>query len=120
MEMREIRSLIALAERGSILGAAEKCNLSPAAVHKHLKTLEAELGVRLYAIRQGQLGLTEAGAIALPFMKEILLNHQSVFKAIHEWQNANRGLVRIGAGPSFSTYLLPPDHKAISPAVSGR
>jgi DNA-binding transcriptional LysR family regulator len=108
MELREIKSLVALDEHGSIREAAKNCNISPAAVHKHLKTLESELGVRLYEKQNGRLTLTEAGRIALPFGKEMLLHHDSAFTAITEWKDGGRGAVRVGAGPSFSSYLLPP------------
>ncbi len=108
MELRHIKSLLALEECGSIREAAKNCSISPAAVHKHLKTLEGELGVRLYEKQGGRLVLTEAGRIALPFAKEMLLHHDSAFTAITEWKEGGRGAVRVGAGPSFSSYLLPP------------
>jgi DNA-binding transcriptional LysR family regulator len=44
----------------------------------------------------------------LPFAKEIFLHHSATFAAIAEWKDGGMGRVRIGAGPSFSSYLLPP------------
>lgn len=108
MELRHIKSLLALEEYGSIREAAKNCYISPAALHKHLKTLESELAVKLYEKQGGRLVLTEAGRIALPFAKEMLLHHDSAFTAITEWKDGSRGAVRVGAGPSFSSYLLPP------------
>ena len=99
---------MALSEHGSIREAARNCHISPAAVHKHLKTLEGELGVKLYEKREGRLALTEAGRIALPYVKEMLLHHDAAVHAIGEWKNGERGAVRVGAGPSFSSYVLPP------------
>jgi DNA-binding transcriptional LysR family regulator len=107
MELREIRSLVALAETGSILAASDRRHLSPAAVHKHLKTLEREMGVRLYEKSQGGLALTQAGRLVLPHAKEILMQHEAAFAVVGEWREAKRGLVRVGAGPTFSTHLLP-------------
>jgi DNA-binding transcriptional LysR family regulator len=107
MEMREIRSFVLLAEAGSIQEAAERAHLSPAAVHKHLKTLEHEFDAQLYAKQQGRLLLTDAGKTLLPFMKEILRNKESASIALKEWRDSDAGLVRVGAGPAFSTYLLP-------------
>jgi DNA-binding transcriptional LysR family regulator len=46
MELREMKSIVALAECGSIHEASALCHLSPAAIHKHLKTLESEFGSR--------------------------------------------------------------------------
>lgn len=107
MEMREIRSLVVLAECGTIQETAEKCNLSPPAVHKHLKALEDEFAVRIYAKRGGRLALTDAGRLLLPFAREILAQREAAATALYEWRDARRGVVRVGAGPSFSSYLLP-------------
>jgi DNA-binding transcriptional LysR family regulator len=107
MELREMKSLIALSECGSIRDAGLRCNLCPAAIHKHLKTLESDFGVPIYVKRNGSLVLTEAGQILLPFLREILLRHESAFLAMEEWKDAKRGMVRVGAGPTFSSYLLP-------------
>lgn len=98
---------MALHECGSIREAAQKCNISPAAVHKHLKIIEHEMDVRIYEKRGGSLRLTEAGRVVLPFAKEIFLHHDAAFAAIAEWKDGGLGRVRIGAGPSFSSYLLP-------------
>ena len=102
-----MKSLIALAECGSIREAGVQCNLSPAAIHKHLKTLEREFAVQIYKKEHGRLDLTEAGQLLLPFLKDILLHYESAFTAVGEWKDARRGLVRVGAGPTFSSYLLP-------------
>ena len=102
-----MKSLVALAECGSIREASLACNLSPAAIHKHLKTLEYEFGVQIYKKRHGRLVVTEAGQNLLPFLREILLRYESAFTAMGEWKGAKRGLVRVGAGPTFSSDLLP-------------
>ena len=107
MELREMKSLIALSECGSIREASRRCNLSSAAIHKHLKTLESEFGVPVYSKKNGRLVLTEAGQVLLPFVREILLRYGAAFVALEEWKGAKRGSVRIGAGPAFSSYLLP-------------
>jgi DNA-binding transcriptional LysR family regulator len=107
VELREFRSLVALAETGSILQAAQRCHLSPAAVHKHLKTLEGELGVRLYTKGVGRLVLTPAGEMLLPHARDILIQQEAARTALTEWKEGSRGRVRVGAGPSFSSHLLP-------------
>lgn len=107
MEMREIWSFVLLDRGGSIQEAAENARLSPAAVHKHLKTLEQEFNAQLYTKQHGALVLTDAGKTLLPFMKEILRQKESAATALKEWRDSGRGLVRVGAGPTFSSYLLP-------------
>jgi DNA-binding transcriptional LysR family regulator len=107
MELRELKSLLALHQHGSIREAAKSCNISPAAVHKHLKTLEEQFGLRLYNKKNGRLHLTEGGLVALPFARDILLHYDAAFAAIEEWKGGRTGTVRVGAGPTFSICMLP-------------
>ena len=81
--------------------------LEPPAVHKHLKTIGDEIGVRIYAKRGGRLELTDAGRLLLPFARGILVQHEAAAAAVKEWRDARRGVVRVGGGPSFSSYLPP-------------
>jgi DNA-binding transcriptional LysR family regulator len=57
---------------GSLAAAAEKRGLSPSMVGKHLRGLEARLGVRLLQRTTRQQRLTEAGALFLERCREIL------------------------------------------------
>lgn len=100
MELKELRSLIALSELGSISRVAERLHLSPPAIHKQLKTLEEELGVMLYERVGKELRLAQAASILLPYMQEILVQYDSAFSALEEWKGLKQGMVRIGAGPS--------------------
>ena len=107
MEFRELRSLVALADLGGIARAAEKLHLSAPAIHKQLKLLEAELGVQLYEKLGRRLRLTQAAEILLPYSRDLIAEHDAVIAAIAEWKGLERGIVRIGAGPASSVYLLP-------------
>ena len=105
VELRELRSLVVLAEVGSISLTADRLHLSPAAIHKQLKILEGELGVRLYEKVGRRLQLTQAAEVLLPYLKDLLAQYDSALSAIEEWKGMKRGLVRIGTGPS--SYVLP-------------
>ncbi len=105
VELKELRSLIALSELGSISLVADHVHLSPPAVHKQLKTLEGELGVLLYEKAGKQLQLTQAAKILLPHIKELLAHYGFALEVLDEWKGLKRGLVRIGTGPS--SYVLP-------------
>ncbi len=119
MELKELRSLVALSDLGSITRTAEKLHLSPAAIHKQLKVLEGELGVKLYEKMGRGLQLTQAAEILLPYLKEVLAQHDAALSALAEWKGVKRGLVRIGAGPAMSSYILPPLMKKFRRAFPG-
>ena len=60
-------NFVAIVDGGSITAAADKLELTVAAVSKRLKMLETELGVRLLTRNTRQLSLTEAGqTLSLP------------------------------------------------------
>ena len=107
MELREIKSLCALSDSGSLSQTARLVHLTPAAVHKQLKQLESELQIPLYERKQGRLRLTAAAELLIPYLRDILGQYETVLGALEEWKGVRRGVLRIGAGPSLATYLLP-------------
>jgi len=107
MEFREILSFVLLAKSHSILETSRELHLTPGAVHKHLKTLESELGVQLYEKYDGALRLTEAGKAIRPYFQDILDRRDAAIQATSDWKLETAGVVRVGAGPSFSSYMLP-------------
>lgn len=107
MEFREVRSLVLLAELGSIQRVAETIHLSSPSVHKHLKTLRDDLGVPLYERDGRSLKLTEAAECILPYFRQIVAEHDTARRVLDEWKGVKRGLVRVGAGQIVATYLVP-------------
>lgn len=107
VEFREARSLAILARLQSIAKTAEEVNLSPAAVHKQIKNIEAEFGVTLYETVGRAVQLTEAARVVLPYLEEMLAQYQSMTAAVGEWKGLRRGFVRVGANPAASSFLLP-------------
>lgn len=107
MGLRELQSLLTLAEVGSITQTAARLNLTAAAIHKQLKVLESELGVQLYERQGRQLRLTQAAEVILPHVRRMLAEYEATLQALEEWKGLKRGLIRIGSGPTMSSYLLP-------------
>ena len=107
MEFREARSLVLLAELGSIQRVADTVHLSPPSVHKHLKVLQDELDVPLYERDGRALKLTEAAECILPYLRQMMAEHDTARRVLDEWKGVKRGLVRIGAGQIVATYLVP-------------
>jgi LysR family transcriptional regulator, transcription activator of glutamate synthase operon len=107
MEVREARSLLLLAQLKSIKAVAETLHVSPPSVHKHLKTLEFELGVPAYERDGRLLRLTEAATAILPYLHQMVAEYDTAARVIGEWRGVKRGLVRIGSGPVVATCLAP-------------
>ena len=96
-----------MAGGATIHQVAEKLHLSAAAVHKQLKNLESELDVPLYEKAGRRLRLTQAGEMLLPYLREAVNQCSAARAALEEWKGLRRGIVRLGAGPTMSSYVLP-------------
>lgn len=108
MELKELKSLAALARTANITHAAAQLHLTPSAIHRHLQILSEDLGLTLYEKQGRTLRLTPAAESLLPIINELFLNVDSLHAAANDWKQLRRGAVRIGAGPTFSSYALPP------------
>lgn len=107
MDLRDLRSLVALARLNSISKAATALHLTPAAVHKRLKNLESELDSRLYERAGRQLRLTPAAQVLLPHATDLLARHEAALAAFQEWKGLRAGSLRLGSGPGASSSILP-------------
>ena len=63
MDLDETRTLLALAEEGSVSGAAERMGVSRATVRRRLAALEARVGVSLARSTEAGVELTAAGEL---------------------------------------------------------
>ena len=72
MSIRHLRTLLAIAERGSFAAAARDIHLTESAVSMQMKALEEELGLALFDRSKRPPVLTEAGRALLPEAKELV------------------------------------------------
>jgi DNA-binding transcriptional LysR family regulator len=78
MELYQLRTFAAVAERGSLTQAAERLHLSQPAASAQIKLLEDEFGVALFERRSSGLTLTGAGAALLPEIQRLLADANHV------------------------------------------
>lgn len=107
MELRAIRSLVVLAEVGSITKTASRLGLTAAAVHKQLKTLEADFGSKVYEKKGDRLRPTEIGQALLPHCKTLLNAYEAAVRSVYELRVGTHGTLRLGGTPSICADLLP-------------
>lgn len=106
MSIRHLRTLLAIAERGSFAAAARDIHLTESAVSMQMKALEEELGLALFDRSKRPPALTEAGRALLPEAKELVGGYERLARRKDEMQPVE-GHLRLGAVPSVITGILP-------------
>jgi LysR family transcriptional regulator, regulator for metE and metH len=96
VEIRHLRALVALAEAGSVSGAARRVNLTQSALSHQLRAIEAHYGVAPVRRKGQTVELTEAG-------QRLLALARSVMAAMAD---ADRDIVRLAGKPSGTLRIV--------------
>lgn len=117
--MKQLQGLLAFVEAasaGSLAAAAERLELTPAAVSKSLAKLEAQLGVRLLQRSTRRLALTAEGERFLDKARLALRALDEAVADVTQSATEASGRVRISVGHAFGRQwvlpLLPPLRRA--------
>jgi DNA-binding transcriptional LysR family regulator len=107
-KFQEITTFTAVVDAGSFVKAADRLNMSKAAVSRHLVDLETRLGIRLLHRTTRKLSLTEEGELFYERCKEILETIESAENEITSHTEDVSGQIRINAPFSFGIRKLAP------------
>ena len=110
MSIRRLRTLVAVAEKGTFAGAAQSVFVSQAAVSMQMKSLEQELGAPLFDRKKRPPVLNPLGLVLVPRAREILHAYDEMLCLVSDTRGL-AGELTIGAVPTTMTGLVP---KAIS------
>jgi DNA-binding transcriptional LysR family regulator len=107
MDPTKLQHFLAVLETGHYARAAQRLGISQPAVSKSIKTLETELGVRLFD--RGQFGAepTRFAARLAGRAKLILAEGHLARAEMAALRGAKAGQIAIGAGISFASRILP-------------
>jgi DNA-binding transcriptional LysR family regulator len=95
-----------VARRLNFSRAAEELHLSQPAVSRHIRVLEAELGVLLFQRLGSQVELTDAGRIVADYAQRVSLLTEEVRRVLGELAGLQRGYLRLGASTMPGLYVL--------------
>jgi DNA-binding transcriptional LysR family regulator len=107
MEARQLRHFLAVAQHGSMRTAATAAGISQPALTKSIRRLETGLGVALFERHARGVRLTQFGSALEPHAHALAAELNHATETIRQLRTTARGLVRVGAGPSMATALLP-------------
>lgn len=108
MMLEPLRHFLLIVEHGTFTEAAKRAHLSQPALTQSIRRLEDEMGARLLHRSRRGAELTAAGQALLPRARAALAAVEEGRRAVREVLGVDEGEVRIGAGGTACTYLLPP------------
>ncbi|WP_457445017.1 LysR family transcriptional regulator [Roseateles sp. P5_E4] len=108
MNLRQLSHLIALADEGRFVAAAERVHLSQAAFSRSIQALEAHWGLRLF--ERGPLGavLTPAGRTLVERARRLVFDADCLERDADLLRGGLLGELAFGAGPVPAAVLVPP------------
>jgi DNA-binding transcriptional LysR family regulator len=110
--MREIsldrlRTLVAIADRGSFADAARALNLAPPTVSLHISELEDRIGAPLLSRKRGDVRPSAIGEVLVERARRLLADAEQALDDVQRQVQGLAGRVRLGASTGAIAHLLP-------------
>lgn len=106
LDADQLKTLVAIADKGSFTRAADDVNKTQAAVSMQMRRLEETAGRRLFAKSGRQNKLTPDGEHLLDYARRIIHLNNEAMSILNEPELA--GFVRIGTPDDYAERFLPP------------
>ena len=92
-ELYQLEQLLAVAECGTLSGAAERLHLSQPALSRSMQRLEAELQVSLFTRQKNKIELNENGRMAVDYARKIMEQSQDMISRIQAFDRSQRTIL---------------------------
>jgi DNA-binding transcriptional LysR family regulator len=106
MNLRFLEAFYWIAKLGSFSAAAAKLHATPAAISERIRTLEEDLGVRVFERDSRRVQLTASGQRLLPYAEQMLNLRDAMKKSVQD-SSAQTGIISIGVIESVVHTWLP-------------
>lgn len=120
MNLKQVKSLLAVVDAGSVNRAADELCLAPSSVSAQLRELSASLGVGLFEPSGRGLVLSSAGRQLLPGFRQLMSLSDELVHQAQALVSEPAGELRLYAPSSMCIYRLPPlieSLQELAPAV---
>ncbi len=121
MELHQLRCFVAAAEELHFGRAAQRLEMLPSALGRHIRLLEDDLGTRLMTRTTRSVTLTDDGAVLLKDARHLLAQADSLAVKFHARGRKQAATIRLGAIDSAAAGLLPTllhDFRKLRPDVT--
>ncbi len=106
MNLRFLRTFVAIVDNGGVARAAARLNLTQSAASRQIQALEDELGVRLFARIGRSMRLTSEGEDLLERSRRLLSDVAALGERASALKGGEVGVLRVGATPQAIESLL--------------
>lgn len=107
MELKQLRTFIAVAEELNFRRAAQRLNLALPALNQDLQDLEQSIGVRLLDQSTNRVQLSTAGEVFLTEARQLLVLTEHARASAQSAARGERGTLRIGNIGTLSHSFIP-------------
>jgi len=107
MDLRQLRTLTEVADRGSFSAAADALGISQPAVSQQIRALERDAGGRLLDRRGRTVELTERGALVLRHARRMLALSEEFQRDLEAGSAELAGPLVVGSSTGLGEHVLP-------------
>jgi DNA-binding transcriptional LysR family regulator len=107
-KLKQLETLVAVATRGSLIGAARAEGVAPAVIGRRLDALESRLGVKLLVRTTRRITLTHEGSAFLEDCQRLLMDLANAEASVSEGGVKASGHLRITAPAGFGRRHVAP------------
>lgn len=102
MDIRVLKNFMKIAEQGSICKAAESLHISQPPLSRQLKSLEYELGIKIFERSPKGVQLTEKGHLLYKRAASLISYNDLIIREL----TTNTDIIRVGVTTSLVEYAL--------------
>ena len=106
MNIRFLRTFVAIADNAGFARAAARLNLTQSAASRQIQALEEELGLRLFTRTGRSVQLTPEGEDLLVRSRRLLFDAEALGQRARALKTGDVGVLRVGATPQVIEGLL--------------
>lgn len=108
MDIVQLKTIIHVAELGSLSKAADRLHIAQPALSRQVRQLEEELGVYLFERHGRGMVITEAGQEVLEHAARIMDELESIRSSVSGKQSSFKGIVSIGTTQTVAEIITAP------------
>ncbi|CCE97016.1 LysR substrate-binding domain-containing protein [Sinorhizobium fredii] len=108
MDVVQLKTLIHVAELGSLSKAADRLHIAQPALSRQIRLLEKELGVFLFERHGRGMVITDVGREVLEHATRVMFELEAIRNSVAEGRRTFRGMVVMGMTPTVAEIMTVP------------